>query len=52
MSDERETSSTTTAAASTACMSCGTPHARNWRTPDGVARLCQPCATLHGLGCP
>ncbi|MFN6118684.1 MAG: hypothetical protein ACK5CE_03455 [Actinomycetes bacterium] len=34
------------------CMSCGSPTARSWSTPDGPARLCPPCATLHGLGCP
>ena len=35
-----------------ACLSCGSPQARVWSTPDGPARLCPPCATLHGLGCP
>ena len=34
------------------CASCGAPHAREWSTPEGPARLCPPCATLHGLGCP
>ncbi len=34
------------------CESCGLPHARNWATRQGKARLCQQCATLHGLGCP
>jgi hypothetical protein len=34
------------------CMSCGSPQARDWATPDGPARLCPVCATEHGLGCP
>lgn len=34
------------------CLSCGSPNARIWQTPDGPARLCPPCATLNGLGCP
>ena len=34
------------------CQSCGSPQARMWGTRDGAARLCPPCATLHGLGCP
>jgi hypothetical protein len=34
------------------CEACGSPHARTWSTADGPARLCPPCATLHGLGCP
>ena len=34
------------------CASCGAPHARTWSTPEGPARLCPSCATLHGLGCP
>lgn len=34
------------------CMSCGSPNARIWHTPDGPARLCPPCATLNGIGCP
>ncbi|MUH49863.1 MAG: hypothetical protein F2789_01520 [Actinobacteria bacterium] len=37
---------------SNACQSCGTPHARTWSTSDGPARLCPPCAALHGVGCP
>jgi hypothetical protein len=40
------------AAADSACMSCGSPHARSWSTADGPARLCPTCATEHGLGCP
>jgi hypothetical protein len=36
----------------TACQSCGSPHARDWATPEGPARLCPTCATEHGLGCP
>ena len=40
------------ASPSTACLSCGTPQARMWSTPQGAARLCPPCATLHGIGCP
>ena len=34
------------------CASCGAPHASMMDTPEGPARLCPPCATLHGLGCP
>ncbi|MCX6509874.1 MAG: hypothetical protein NT081_03550 [Actinobacteria bacterium] len=34
------------------CMACGIPNARLWQTPDGPARLCPPCATLNGIGCP
>ncbi len=34
------------------CESCGSPQARAWSTPDGPARLCPPCATLNGIGCP
>lgn len=34
------------------CQSCGAPQARWWSSPDGPARLCPPCATLQGLGCP
>lgn len=34
------------------CEACGSPHARSWSTPDGPARLCPPCATLNGIGCP
>ncbi|MSX35449.1 MAG: hypothetical protein F2947_09920 [Actinobacteria bacterium] len=34
------------------CMACGLPNARSWETPDGPARLCPPCATLNGIGCP
>lgn len=34
------------------CMSCGSPNARIWHTPEGPARLCPPCATLNGIGCP
>jgi hypothetical protein len=34
------------------CASCGSPHASTMDTPEGPARLCPPCATLHGLGCP
>ncbi len=34
------------------CMSCGSHLAQRWSTPQGVAVLCQQCATLHGLGCP
>lgn len=34
------------------CVSCGSPQARSWSTPDGPARLCPPCAALHGVGCP
>lgn len=40
------------ASSSDACESCGTPQARMWSTPQGRARLCPPCATLHGIGCP
>lgn len=40
------------AEASTGCMMCGSPQARNFDTPDGRARLCPPCATEQGLGCP
>ena len=36
----------------TECVSCGLPQARSFDTPDGVARLCPACATLHGVGCP
>ena len=36
----------------TSCMSCGSHLAQRWSTPEGVAVLCQQCATLHGLGCP
>jgi hypothetical protein len=36
----------------TGCLSCGSPYARSWATPDGTAQLCPPCATLHGIGCP
>jgi hypothetical protein len=35
-----------------ACEACGSPQARSWSTPDGSARLCPPCATLNGIGCP
>jgi hypothetical protein len=35
-----------------ACEACGSPQARSWSTPDGPARLCPPCATLNGIGCP
>lgn len=34
------------------CESCGSPQARSWSTPEGPARLCPPCATLNGIGCP
>ncbi|HRA82827.1 MAG: hypothetical protein ACH37H_00035 [Ilumatobacteraceae bacterium] len=34
------------------CLACGTPQARTWQTANGLARLCPPCATLHGIGCP
>lgn len=34
------------------CESCGAPQSRAYDTPDGPARLCPACATLHGLGCP
>jgi hypothetical protein len=34
------------------CEACGSPQARSWSTPDGPARLCPPCATLNGIGCP
>jgi hypothetical protein len=34
------------------CASCGAPQASMMDTPEGPARLCAPCATLHGLGCP
>jgi taurine dioxygenase len=34
------------------CQSCGVPHARTWDTGGGRARLCPPCATLNGIGCP
>jgi hypothetical protein len=34
------------------CASCGSPQAKVWSTPDGPARLCPPCATLNGIGCP
>ena len=34
------------------CLACGLPNARSWETPDGPARLCPPCATLNGIGCP
>jgi hypothetical protein len=34
------------------CEACGSPQARTWATPDGPARLCPPCATLNGIGCP
>jgi hypothetical protein len=34
------------------CESCGSPQARPWSTPEGPARLCPPCATLNGIGCP
>lgn len=34
------------------CESCGSPQARVWSTPEGPARLCPPCATLNGIGCP
>ncbi|MDO8362446.1 MAG: hypothetical protein Q7V88_06080 [Actinomycetota bacterium] len=34
------------------CLSCGSSQARTWGTGQGAARLCPPCATLHGLGCP
>jgi glyoxylase-like metal-dependent hydrolase (beta-lactamase superfamily II) len=40
------------AAASTGCMVCGSPQVRHFDTPDGRARLCPPCATEQGLGCP
>jgi hypothetical protein len=34
------------------CEACGSPQARSWSTTDGPARLCPPCATLNGIGCP
>lgn len=34
------------------CMACGAPDARIYGSADGPARLCPPCATLNGLGCP
>ena len=34
------------------CLSCGSATAVWFSTPEGRARLCPPCATLHGLGCP
>ena len=34
------------------CVACGSVYARTWVTADGRARLCPPCATLHGIGCP
>ena len=34
------------------CESCAGPYARRWSTPQGTARLCATCATLHGFGCP
>lgn len=34
------------------CMACGAPNARIYGSADGPARLCPPCATLNGLGCP
>ncbi|MFP5487380.1 MAG: hypothetical protein ACLGHQ_03635 [Acidimicrobiia bacterium] len=34
------------------CVSCGSSTAVWFSTPEGRARLCPPCATLHGLGCP
>lgn len=34
------------------CMACGAPNARIYGSVDGPARLCPPCATLNGLGCP
>lgn len=34
------------------CMACGAPNARIYGSADGPARLCPPCATLDGLGCP
>ena len=49
---QAHTSDRATATAVAACQSCGTPHARHWSTPQGPARLCPPCAALHGVGCP
>jgi hypothetical protein len=34
------------------CEACGSPQAKAWSTADGPARLCPPCATLNGIGCP
>lgn len=34
------------------CVSCGSVTAVWFSTSEGRARLCPPCATLHGLGCP
>ncbi|HEY5662620.1 MAG TPA: hypothetical protein VIS05_01155 [Ilumatobacter sp.] len=47
-----ETDERSAPAAPTGCVSCGSPHARWWSTPQGAALLCPACATLHGLGCP
>ncbi|MDP2291407.1 MAG: hypothetical protein Q8M22_09460 [Actinomycetota bacterium] len=45
-------SDTSSAQAQQACVSCGSPYARAWATPQGPAQLCPTCATMHGLGCP
>ncbi|MEQ8437621.1 MAG: hypothetical protein RIB65_09005 [Ilumatobacter fluminis] len=34
------------------CRSCGIDPAPAWDTPDGRVHLCQPCAAMHGVGCP
>jgi len=34
------------------CVACGSPLAQRWEAPGGPVRLCAPCATFEGLGCP